>query len=151
VRLRLQSLIVGWPPQATLVLDPGDEKPLNELFVAIEDTRVLRHGYAPRSGIEDLSDLRSRVDDLRDPLRACLRDLGNAPVGEWIRKLQDACDELVSEISEILYEERQTERSDVEPAVEDLRQAFRLMALRLSDEYHLEAAESLAGRIQTQP
>jgi hypothetical protein len=131
------------------VLEPGDEKPLNELFVAIEDKRVLRHGYAPRSGIEDLGDLRSRVDELRDPLRVCLRDLGNAPVGEWIRKLQDACDELVSEISMILYEDRQTKRSDVEPAVEDLRQAFRLIALRLSDKFHLKAAESLVGRIQT--
>ena len=152
MRLQLQSLTVGWPPHATLVLEPGDEKPLNDLFAAIEDKRVLRHGYAPRSGIENLSELRSRVDELRDPpLRACLTALGNAPVGEWIRKLQDACDELVSEISMILYEDRQINRSDVEPAVEDLRQAFRLMALGLSDEYHLMAAESLAGRIETHP
>ena len=67
MRLRLQSLNVGWPPSATLVLEEGDEKPLNDLFVAIEDKRVLRHGYAPRSGIKDLDDLRKRVDDLREP------------------------------------------------------------------------------------
>ncbi len=151
MRLRLQSLNVGWPPSATLVLEEGDEKPLNDLFVAIEDKRVLRHGYAPRSGIKDLDDLRKRVDDLREPLRTCLKALGNADVGKWIRKLQDACDELVNEISMILYEDRQIERSDVEPAVEDLRQAFRRLARELSDEYHLEAAESLVERIQTHP
>jgi hypothetical protein len=152
VRWQLQSLNVGWPPSATLVLGKGDEEALNELFAAIEDKRVLRHGYAPRSGIEDLKDLRGRVDQLRGPLQVCLTDLGNAPVGEWIRKLQEACDELVSEISMLLYEGRETpKRSEVEPAVEELRQAFRLMARRLSAKYHLTAAESLAGRIQTHP
>jgi hypothetical protein len=148
----LKELTVGWPPSARLVREPGDEGPLHRLFVFLEDKMLLRHGYGTRAGITDLDDLSVRVDEVRPKLvdaRDALRP--KAPISAWLRKLSDACDELLGFIYDAMSASDEAARnpdpSVVAPAVDQLREAFRLVADHVWDEYELPAARNLASRI----
>jgi hypothetical protein len=149
-------LVIGWPPSVKLVRTPGHEeeekKTLHGLFVWLEDKRLLRHGYGTRAGITDLEDLRGRVDDIRGRLVPAVAELSpEASIADWLRKLNDACDELLNYASEAIGATEETARnpepSVVAPAVDQLRQAFRLVADHVGALYELPAAKHLADRI----
>jgi hypothetical protein len=145
----LKKLVVGWPPAVELERVPGEEEPLNKLFVFLEDKRLLAYGYGIDAGIVDLDDLLRRVDDIRSMLYVTLAVLGpHAPIAEWLRILRDACGELLKQANRArLGREAASTPSDITPAVNQLRQAFRLTAMRVDDTYDLPAAVNLANRI----
>jgi hypothetical protein len=122
-------LTVGWPPQLTLKRVPGDVKALHPLFVFLEDKRLLRYGYGTQAGIASLDDLANRVDVIRAELFAALTALRpDAPIAEWLRKLEDAAHELLTKTYAAMSERATTapEPADVAPAVNQLRDAFGL-------------------------
>jgi hypothetical protein len=151
VPLVLKSLTVGWPPQATFEPTRGEEEPLNDLFVFLEDKRLLTRGYGIRGGITDLDTLRARVDDIRDRLYTALTALRpRAPIAEWLRKLQEACGEIIDAANEVVWESDKAaaEPSDFAPAVDQLREAFRVVAAHVWALYRLPAAGNLADQIR---
>jgi hypothetical protein len=146
---RLDTLIIGWPPQAKLERVPGEEDPLHQLFVDLEDKRLLTKGYGARAGITRLDDLRLRVDAIRDVLRPALQALPpRAPIAEWLRKLRDAANELIDHSNEAISGSATTgsEPADVVPAVSQFREAFALVAEHVFDEYELPAARNFGRR-----
>ena len=149
--LKLKSLIVGWPPQVVLEPTPGDDVALHPLFIFLEGKTLLRYGFGTRAGITDLTDLRSRVDDIRDQLRIAMTALPpRASVAQYLRKLQDACHELIGAANTVLWgaDGGAAEPSDLVPAVDQLREAFALVAERVADRYQLPAARHLADQIR---
>lgn len=149
--LVLKSLTVGWPPNATLERTSGEEEPLHELFVFLEDARLLTRGYGIRAGIADLDALRTRVDDIRSRLYTALAALPpRAPIAEWLRKLRDACRDIIDEANEVIRESdtAAAHPSDFAPAVDKLREAFREVAAHIFALYRLPAAGNLADRIR---
>lgn len=150
----IQELTFGWPPSAsaTFVRSKGDKETLHPFFVFLEDKRVLTHGYGLAAGVTDLYDLSGRIDDLRDEIRPVLTALRpDAEISEWIRKLSAACDELLTKTYEAagasISTANQTPESEIVPAVDQLRDAFRTTANHVWAIYNLPAAQSLARRI----
>jgi hypothetical protein len=146
----IKSLTVGWPPQVNLERTRGDKEALNTLFVFLEDKRLLRYGYGTRAGITDLTDLAARVDDIRSELLSALTALRpEAPIAEWLRKLEDAGHELLTKTYGVMSgtDKAASEPSDIAPAVNQLREAFRLVAAHVSALYRLPAAGNLADHI----
>ena len=85
----IRALTIGWPPSVQLERRAGHEEALDDLFIFLSDKRLLLYGYGPRSGINDLDDLRSRVDIIREPLRLAVKDVGSkAPIAEWLERLR---------------------------------------------------------------
>jgi hypothetical protein len=101
----------------------------------LEDKRLLTRGYGIRAGITDLDTLRARVDDIRARLYTALAALRpRAPIATWLRKLQEACSEIIDEANEVIWESDNAvaESSDFAPAVDQLREAFRVVAAHVS-------------------
>lgn len=143
-------MIVGWPPQVKLERTPGDKKALNSLFLFLGDKRLLRYGYGTRAGITDLNDLAVRVDAIRSVLFSTLAELRpDAPVAEWLRKLQDAGHELLDQTNGAVSgrDDAPSDPSDIAPAVDQLREAFRTVAGHVFALYKLPAAGNLADVI----
>lgn len=147
----LDSLTVGWPPQLTLKRVPKDEKALHPLFVFLADKRLLRYGYGTQAGIASLDDLANRVDAIRAELFAALTALRpDAPIAEWLRKLEEAAHELLTKTYAAMSERATTapEPADIAPAVNQLRDAFGWVAEHVFDVYRLPAARNLADQIR---
>ena len=101
--LKLESLIVGWPPQVTLKRVPGDEEPLHRLFVFLEDKRLLRYGYGTQAGIATLDDLSIGSKSIRTELFGALTALRpDAPIAEWLRVLENAAHELLNKTNDAM-------------------------------------------------
>lgn len=148
----IRELTFGWPPNVTLVRTPGDEEPLDGLFIFLADKRLLLYGYGPSAGINDLDDLGLRIDDIRNVLVPTVKKLGSkAPIAEWLGKLSSACHELLTTTYRAMNATDETARnpepSVVAPAVDQLRQAFRLVANHVWAVYKLPAARNLAAGI----
>jgi hypothetical protein len=144
----LDSLVIGWPPQVVLKRGARDKEVLHPLFVGLEYRQLLSHGYGPHAGINDLQALSERVDGIRPKLEDALRALRpDAPIAQYLRILSGACDELLGKIYPAMNEKVLPDPSDVAPAVDQLRQAFREVANRVWALYRLPAAGNLASRI----
>lgn len=146
---KIQSLTVGWPPNVTLTPRVPDKDVLHALFAFLSDKRVLLVGYGGSSGIDDVDDLAVRIDALRARLLDAVSALppGNA-VAEWLHKLQLACHELLGKV----YEEqnskvRRATEADIAPAVDEMRDAFQLLAARVAETYDLPTAARLRDAI----
>jgi hypothetical protein len=152
---KLDSLVISWPPAVELKRASGEDALLDSLFVLLEQKRLLRYGYGIDAGITELDDLADRVDELRARLIPCLEQLDKlsrtAPVGAWLRRLQDACHELLTTTYRAMDSVRsggpKPKPSDIEPAVNELREAFPLTAIRVDQTYRLPAARRLANLI----
>src|SRR5262245_51475729 len=145
----LKSLTVGWPPHVVLERVPGDEETLNELFVFLADKRLLLYGYGIAAGITSLDDLANRVDEIRTELLSTLTKLEpHSPIAEWLSKVQDASQDLLTYSYQATSGNKPAaDPSDVAPAVDQLRDAFRLVAARVVDVYWLPAAKRLRDKI----
>ena len=146
----LDSLTIGWPPQVKLKRLPGDEEALHQLFIFLEDKTLLLDGYGPQAGIVTPGELSDRVDLIRAQLLIALQALRpEAPVAEWLRKLQEAAHELNKKANLARFDESATpEPAEIAPAVNQLRDAFAYVAEHVSDVYRLRAAGNLADLIR---
>jgi hypothetical protein len=152
VAWEISALTIGWPPSVQLERRAGHEEALDDLFIFLSDKRLLLYGYGPRSGINDLDDLRTRVDIIREPLRLAVKDVGSkAPIAKWLERLRMACHELINHATEAINTTDETARSsepsEVVRAVDQLRQAFRLVADHVWAVYELPSARNLAAAI----
>lgn len=149
---RLKTVTVGWLPHMTLEhTDKAEKAPLHELFVFLEGRHVLCDGYGKSAGITSLDDLAVRVDAIRDRLFAALTKLPpEAPIADWLRKLEEASHELLEQIYTAMNArgEPAPEPSDIGPAVDQLREAFAEVAAHVSALYGLPAAGNLADQIR---
>jgi hypothetical protein len=142
----LKTLQIGWPPSVTIAVEPGERDverdQLHDLFVWLADRTLLLQGTGAFTGVNELYD---KIDAIRSELTMTKQELGpNPDVARWIDKLSDACQELLKAANEAA---RSSQPPDFTPAVEQLREAFRLSADRVADDYDLPAARKLADRI----
>ena len=151
----IAALTIGWPPNVQLKRKgkAGHEDALDDLFIFLSDKRLLLYGYGPRSGINDLDGLRSGVDVLRERLLLARNGVGSkAPIYEWLERLRMACHQLVDHATEAINSTDETARgsepSEVVPAVDQLRQAFRLVADHVGAVYKRPSARNLAEAIR---
>jgi hypothetical protein len=152
VRWKLTSLTVGWPPQVVLQReDDVEEATLHRLFTFLGGKRVLRYGYGTSAGIADLNELMTRVDDIRTALFEAMASLSpRASIAEWLRKLEEASHELLTQANNaIVSEGRAPPASDVAPAVNELREAFAVVGAHVARLYELPAAASMTDQIRT--
>jgi hypothetical protein len=148
----LESIQVGWPPSATFKFVRGDKAALKDLFLFLADKRLLTRGWGRRAGITDLDDLRGRVDDVRASLYTALTGVG-PETAEWLERLRDACSKLIDYVNDAILEPGQPTRpdeSEFAAAVDELREAFRLVAAHVKAVYRLPAAGKLEDRIRSE-
>jgi hypothetical protein len=103
-----------------------------------------------RGTLTSLDDLAQRVDAVRTQLFSTLTALKpNAPIAEWLAKLQEAGHELLTQTYRAMSgaDDVSSEPSDIAPAVDQLREAFLLVAAHVSEIYQLPAARNLADTI----
>lgn len=148
---KLESLTVGWPPQVVLKrCDDAEEAALHELFTFLGGKRLLRYGYGTSAGITELNGLAERVDAIRDRLFLAMAKLpARAPIAEWLRKLEEASHELLTNA----YKARASEgpappASEIAPAVDELREAYALVGAHVDAVYKLPAAGNLTDQIR---
>lgn len=152
MRWEIKELSV-WPPSAKITRRPGDDAVLHPLFADLEERTLLISGYGSGAGITTLDDLAHRVDVIRDPLRKSVGDLRrDAPIAEWLRKLQNACHQLLGLIYVAMDDQRrsgkQPDEAEVIGAVNQLRWAFMETANHVAAVYRpLPAAANLAQQI----
>jgi len=148
---KLKSLTVGWPPNVVIErTDDAEEQALHELFAFLETKRLLRYGYGTSAGITSLRALADRVDAIRDRLfQAIARIAPRAPIAEWLRKLEAASQELLTYVYEAIHsQDAPPGASEVAPAVDELREAYALVAAHVSAAYRLPAAGNLTDHIR---
>jgi hypothetical protein len=148
---KLKSLTVGWPPQVVLErTDDAEESALHVLFTFLQGKRLLRYGYGTSAGITDLNELATRIDALRSALFDAMARLPpRAPSAEWLRKLQEASQELLTHAYTAAASKGPAPAvSEVSPAVDELREAYSLVGARVAAVYKLPAAGHLTDQIR---
>jgi hypothetical protein len=150
MRWTIAELTVGWPPSIRIVRAPGDDEALNPLFLRLGDKRLLLFGYGPTAGITTLDDLAQRIDAIREELFQALAALRpRAPIAVWLNKLQGACQELLTKTYDAINASgAKPSAADIIPAVDELRDAFLIVAQHVAQEYDLPAARTMALTIQ---
>jgi hypothetical protein len=146
----IAELTVGWPPSVKIVRMPGDAEALHPLFLQLGDKRLLLFGYGPTAGITTLDDLADRIDAIRTELFRALATLRpKATIAVWLNKLQSACHELLTKTYHAMNApEPKPSAEDIIPAVDELRDAFLVVAWNVAQEYDLPAARTMAVAIQ---
>jgi hypothetical protein len=146
----ITELTVGWPPSVKITRAPGDDEALHPLFLQLGDKRLLLFGYGPTAGITTLDDLAQRIDAIRTDLFQALATLRpKAPIAIWLNKLQNACHELLTKAYGAMNSPgTKPSADDILPAVNELRDAFFVVAQHVALEYDLPAARTMALAIQ---
>jgi hypothetical protein len=151
VKIVLESIELGWLPRVKFARTPGEKEALHTLFAFLEDKRLLTRGYGPRAGINDLDALRSRTDDIRASLYTAVEAVGEASSAEWLAKLREACGKLIDSANDAMSDTGTPtpDASDFASAVDQLRDAFCLVAEHVAAVYRLPAARRLADQIRS--
>lgn len=149
---KLKTLTIGWPPQAVLQpTDDSEEATLHTLFTFLGAKRLLRYGYGTSAGIAELNVLADRIDAIRGALFKAMAELpARAPIAEWLRKLEEATQELLTYTYTAMNatEGSAPAAADVTPAVDDLREAYAMVGAHVAAVYKLPAAEYLTDEIR---
>lgn len=149
---KLKSLTVGWPPQVVLErTDDAEEAALHELFTFLGGKRLLRFGYGTSAGISELTTLAERVDAIRTMLFQVMARLpARAPIAEWLRKVEEASQELLTYVYNAMDATEGTAppASEIAPAVDELREAYAVLGAHVASLYELPAAEYMTDEIR---
>lgn len=90
------------------------------------------------------------IKDVRDELSSTLRRLGpDAEARVWLEKLRTACREFLTAVESDQYAD--AEWADYQPALVQLRAAFREVTNHVAAVYRLPAARELADEMARNP
>jgi hypothetical protein len=145
--LRLKTLKFGWGPLGGEIhVTEGDKAALNPLFVFLRDRRVLLESSARREA--HLPFVTESVKAIRDELTATLQRLEpDSDAAPWIERLRAACREFLTSV-----ESRDSPNlAYFQPALAQLRSAFRLVTNHTAAYYGIRAARDLADEMAAHP
>jgi hypothetical protein len=143
-RLRLKSLSPGWGPlHGNIDIAPSDREILHPLFVLLRDRRALLNAPHGRS---DAPYVTASIEDIRQRLTETLSRLDpSSEAAPWVERMRSACREYLDAV----HATRQgtAPPTDFEPALTQLREMFRTVALHVSAVYKLPAAAQLVDEM----